>query len=617
MKDMMNKYGKRRTNGVLMKVLGAAFFILHASFFVSCSDFFDTDPKNIINEDDYIAKEDEMYKGMLGIMNRVQEAGDQAIWLTDTRCNYLEVTSNAPNALKDIYNYEPTQGNEYADPTCYYAIIIACNDYLHKMAEYHHSVGGMSECAETNFRALLSSALRIKVWAYYTLGRIYGKAYWFDDPLTEMKDLSDAAIFTKCDMEQLVEKCITLLDQGTTVDGMHIPADLTMQWYTWLDSENQVEANYYKWQYLTPPFLLLRAELVSWRCSYKTEEAAQADWLWIRDTLLKYIYDVHNGTERVTNLDPSNSTDYLGWAYQTNIPLQSDATGAYYNIFCSEEVGNKYQIVSGIMYDYNNHQRNRLVQYLCPAYPSPDAFYLQPSAYGLNNYAETDIRSLTQRMIVNNINGSPAVTKYYYCYNRNSRTYEYLRENLFEIEPTIITFRGHDFHFLLAEAENHLGNWRQARSLLNMGITNEFSDRDGAKDNLPEGWSPYYATWFGSNGGYGDVGIVGAVRGTVYDLPDPTAEGYAMSETERRQAYDWAIAREHTKEYVCEGKSYSYLCKMAERYSTAGRGDAATARTMVADIIAPKYTTSAAQQKVRSYIGTNGYFIQWDLKDGQ
>ena len=177
-----------------MRWMCAALFMLHASCFISCSDFFDTDPKNIINEDDYIAKEDEMYKGMLGIMNRVQEAGDQAIWLTDTRCNYLEVTSNAPNALKDIYNYEPTQGNEYADPTCYYAIIIACNDYLHKMAEYHHSVGGMSEGAETNFRALLSSALRIKVWAYYTLGRIYGKACWFDDPLTEMKDRQDRII---------------------------------------------------------------------------------------------------------------------------------------------------------------------------------------------------------------------------------------------------------------------------------------------------------------------------------------------------------------------------------------------------------------------------------------
>ena len=58
----------------------------------SCNDFFETDPKNIINEGDYIAEEDEMYKGFLGIFNRVQEAGDHAIFLTDTRAALLETT---------------------------------------------------------------------------------------------------------------------------------------------------------------------------------------------------------------------------------------------------------------------------------------------------------------------------------------------------------------------------------------------------------------------------------------------------------------------------------------------------------------------------------------------
>ena len=41
MKDMMNIYGKRRTNRVLMKVLCAAFFMLHSSCFISCSDWND------------------------------------------------------------------------------------------------------------------------------------------------------------------------------------------------------------------------------------------------------------------------------------------------------------------------------------------------------------------------------------------------------------------------------------------------------------------------------------------------------------------------------------------------------------------------------------------------
>src|SRR5574344_1817490 len=99
----------KRIDYILILIICCAFTLQ------SCSDFFDTNPKNIINDDEYITNEDEMYKGFLGIFTRMQEAGDQSIFLTDTRCNFLEVTSNAPIALQDIYNYNSTEGNEYAN----------------------------------------------------------------------------------------------------------------------------------------------------------------------------------------------------------------------------------------------------------------------------------------------------------------------------------------------------------------------------------------------------------------------------------------------------------------------------------------------------------------------
>ena len=207
-----------------------------------------------------------MYRGFLGIVTRMQNAGDHPIFLTDTRCNFLEIAPNAPIALQDIYNYEPTDGNEYADPTCFYEIITACNDYFDKMEEYHKKIGGsMSESAAADFPKLVSSALRIKVWAYYTLGRIYGKAYYFDDPLEEIKDLNDASVFTPLNsMYEVSEKCIELLDNGITLDGNHYAADLEMDWPAWIDPETQ-SSSYDYWNYLTPPWLLMRAELLSWR----------------------------------------------------------------------------------------------------------------------------------------------------------------------------------------------------------------------------------------------------------------------------------------------------------------------------------------------------------------
>jgi hypothetical protein len=55
---------------------------------------------------------------------------------------------------------------------------------------------------------------------------------------------------------------------------------------------------------------------------------------------------------------------------------------------------------------------------------------------------------------------------------------------------------------------------------------------------------------------------------------------------------------------------------MGDRYSHAGRGSESDARSAVAARIAPKYESGAMQQKVKSYIASNGYFILWDLKDG-
>ena len=621
----------------------------------SCSDYFDTDPNNIINSDDVNQKEDEVYTGMLGIINKVQEAGDHAIFLTDTRANILETTENAPDDLKSIYNYDSTDGNPYADPTCYYAIVIACNDYIHRMGEYHHShKGAISEETEAHFQPLLSCAVRIKAWAYLMLGRIYGHAYWFDDPLNEKKDLTDTSIFTHCDMKALSEKAIQLLTNGIDVDGIHIAPDLDMYWYEWLDPENKDQSAYIKWQYMTPPALVMKMEFMSWLCNYLSEDAAQPYWLEIRNTILDYIYSFHaypfgeeddtkypnfplpgyvlSGSDNGRNIDDwryaSINVYQLNWDYLAAGIRQQ--WFPYLDMFPTEGIGLKTQAISGIMYNYEQHQRNRIVQYFCPEYPGDDSYFLRPSAYGKSLYNDYDIRSYEQQIVMNNLGGRDCVSKYFYKrYHTNTQvavtgyqngTWGYIGDGseLFKIEPTIPTFRGHDLHFLLAEAETHLGNFDQARTILNEGVADRFPT-----NQLPDTWYKGYASWVGGGGfdlanpnyvsrGPGNRGIVGSAHGTPHPLPLPGET--TLTEMQLKEAYDWAIADEYQKEYLAEGKAYSYLCKMADRWSNAGRGDRAAACDSVIARIAPKYS-GATQGKVRSSITSDGYFIKWDLKD--
>lgn len=561
-----------------MKQLFWCFIFLTLLTLPACNDFFDTDPDNITNVDDYISKDDEMYKGFLGILTKMQQAGDQSIFLTDTRGDYLEVTGNAPVELQDIYNYAPTNGNSYANPLCYYAVIIACNDFIDKMKEYREKIGeSMDEKAVTNFNGLISSALRIKVWAYYTIGRIYGKVVWFDDPLEELVNLNDTKVFTHLnDMKSIVNKCVDLLDNGITIyNNEKIAADLKMDWVAWLDAENQNQAKYRYWNYLTPDWLLLRCELLSWR-------GEAGDWLWIRDNIINHIYTLNTKAA-------DTYIEYPGYMYACNIPL----TGNYYSIFFTEQMGYKYEFITGIMYDYENEQTNRLVEYFCPAYPGK--YYLRPSSHAIHKYVETDVRSLTQRLVMNVINGDTCFTKNYY--HRGT----YLRSKIFEIMPTIILQRGHDYHFLLAEAENHLGNWEQAECILNQGVTNSYT----YASYLPEGWSTQYSSWFGDNGGYGDVGIVGAVRGANHKLPKPTDKDYNLTEEQRMYLYDMALADEYQLEYTGEGKSYSYLIKMALRYPAKGA-------SIIADRVVPKYPLSR-QAEIRSKIEAGGFWVDWNL----
>lgn len=589
--------------------------------FTACEDFFETDPKNIINEEDYIAEEDEMYKGFLGIFNRMQEAGDHAIFLTDTRAALLETTDNAPTDLKAICNYDETYGNPYADPTCYYAIIVACNDYFAKMEEFHQTVGGMTEIAEENFPALISSAMRIKAWAYLMLGKIYGEAYWFDDPLTEKKDLNDASVFTHCNMKELADRAIALLENGMTIDGIHVPGNLEVKWYKWLDPEVQDETMYRQWQFLTPPAVILNAEFRSWRASYVDEDAAQTDWAWIRENILDFLYYYQQPLDEDIE-DPEGYRIAGGTGYNRNaifqlsLLMQSDNFGSYSNIFFTEETGSQYQLISTIMYDHARFQRNRLVQYFCPEYPDAESFYLQPSEYGVNLYNENDIRGATQKWMINTLGGKRCVSKYYYGYNFTTRSYQYLDEKpIFEIQPSIPTFRGHDLHYLLAEAELHLGHYDQAYVLLNAGVSDEFPDKVMPLGN-GSNWDERYLPFLANSGGYGNAGLAGAANATLHDLPRPgDAEWDSYTEDEIKKMYDWAIADEHMKEYIAEGKSYSYMCKIAERYANNAYrgGDPAEARDSVAARIAPKYAPMGRQSVVENRIKSNGYFIHWEL----
>lgn len=567
---MKNKYLKRNRNNTArnnkgsiafskITLFGLALFLILG--ITSCKDFFETDTDNTVNDEDYIGSSSEMYSGFLGIITEMQEVGDKAIYLTDTKGDFLTPTTNASQEIWDIYYYNDLQDNSFANPDGYYSVIIACNDYFDKMFDYRDEIGdAMDESTETNFEALISSALRIKCWAYLVLGEIYGEAIYFDSPLTSLDDLNDEGTYTKLNsLEEIANKCLDMLDNGT--EG--IEGNLDMNWGDWLDPEDPDNSDYYSWNLITPDYLAMRSEICL---------ILGIQYSWIRENILELL---------------SETFQEDSYKYRLNAGFSSN----YYRIFASGYYYSREDI-SSIIYDYSNNQTNNIITYFGKR--DPAEYLFRPSSYAMNKYGEDDNRAYGANFM--DQDGDTVATKYHYNYRWRKP---------YQSDASIKLFRGHDLHFMLAEAENHLGHWDPSASILTGGIAGRFTGLTvDTTDYATTGWDPRYQDFIsGNSASYPNIGIQGSVNATQTELPSPDDEDYSMTEEERIKAYDLALLDEMLLEYPVEGRSYGMMIRMAERYNDP---------SIIADRVCPKYSSSY-RSDIRSKIESGGYYVDYDL----
>lgn len=593
-----------------------------------CNDFFDLDPDDTIDNDDYISAQNEIYTGFYGIQNKLQQIADHAIYLTDTRANFIETTIQAPQELQEIYSYgaiSPT--NEYADPSGYYSLIISCNDYLHKMGGYKLKVGGALDIAEDDWKSLVSSAIRIKAWTYLRLAQIYGEAVWFSDPMTEMKDLEQFPHLHGT--SAIADHCLDLLDAGETeIEGLEgINGSLKMDWAAYLDPEN-TSSNFDKWAYIVPDWLLLRSEILLW-CS-------NPDYEWIRTNILSHLEALFNTT--------STSVPYL---------MHPSNRGPYQRSFYSEY--STSESVAFTMYNYSLKQVNRLSEHFSSDYPNN--YWLRPSSYGVSLFQETDNRL---KFDIAERNGDTIMAKYIYGV---SERYAY------QSDANIPMQRGHDYHFFLAEAENMLGHWDEAATIMNEGFKNRWNtlaaiDTAIARGELDKRYRVWRQPYDGPRGSsnYNNEGIInfhndfttgsgiamlafgapledgriqvytyGGLDGarTALDINTLNEKGqvivqYALDvldkgkipykidkngkvfltgEMARQKFFDLQLLDEMLREYVAEGRAYGMMIRMAQKYNDP---------SIIADRVCPKYPASL-QEQVRARILSGHYFVDWEL----
>lgn len=520
----------------------------------ACESFFNVETDNVLDHDDYISQESEMYAGYIGIMTKVQAIGDKAIYLTDTRGELLEPTKNAKSELYSLYNYETDlTGNSYADPAAYYDVIIACNDYLLRIYEYKEK--NKTSVNIDHYQALVSCTLRVKAWVYLTLGKVYGEAVWFDDPMREKKDLSQ---FPLKNLDEIVTSCKELLVNG--FDGVN--GRLSISWKEWLDPETETSESIYRyWDSMTPEYFALYAELCLWSGEYQKTV----------DLILSAMNARFAAT--VNDATPWMRNDKIGGVYGTIWNLLNPAP---------------QETVSAILYDYTQNQTNSLLKHFGSEYPNE--YLLAPSTVGRTRFSDTSF---------NPLGGAAADRREGVTFAKDAAGNYVIqkfrpiskpaRANAYQDDVHIYIYRAGELYCMLAEALNNLGRTAEASALINAGINGSFPNGGVSWAGFTDAWTTAWRVGE-KNRTYADKGVRG-----IFGLAN-------RKFTDDQQANDMQILDEMMLEFPCEGKIYPAMVRMAKRYNNYN---------IIADRVCPKYTNP---EDIRAKILAGGYFLHWNLK---
>lgn len=553
--------------------------IMGMTTLASCSDFFNPDTDDKLNGGDYISSNTEMYTGFIGIMTKLQAIGDKEILLTDTRADILEPTDNSTADLIALYNYDQDlQNNSYANPAGYYEVIIACNDYLAKMKEYRDD----PQVDDDVYKDLVASTARIKIWTYKTLGEIYGKAVWFDDPITKVSEISNSANFTEMDMPALTEKCLSVLDNG--IDGVELSRNI--DWIKWLDPDNVTNianSQYRKWNYMVPPFEGLYAELCLWRGAALDAQKSDATMYYKKaaDLLLRAL-----GTY-VNDQNYSGNSPY--W-------LPCATTPGHYATFWNNAQPYPAETVAALIYDYTNNQTNTLLKHFSTEYPNK--YLLRPSEEGMAEFYDNTFNpgGASGEARSNCLFGTSYNGNYISKFRPMGSS---VRANAYQDDVHIYIYRETQYHMMLAEALNHLQRFKAMNAVLNTGVkATEYKDDD------PE-WEGFTANWTSSaewgTRKYPSMGIRGALNLNARPIKTSITE---LGEDATLKFNDEAILDETMLEFACEGKTYASMNRMAMRY-----GDL----NIVADRVCKKYQTAGKSAEIREKILAGGNWVPFNI----
>jgi starch-binding outer membrane protein, SusD/RagB family len=506
----------------MKKLIYPIFTLFVAVSLSSCSDFFNPDTSEILLEKNYVGDYTELYSGYMGLAATVKDVADQAMFLEGLRGDFMEPTPNAPREIWDVYNHQDLSGNSFASPKGYYNVIMNANDYLAHVFAYRKK--DSTSVSQTDFKGMVGGAIRYKVWAYLQLAKIYGEAVYIDEPVTSYGEISKYPVLK---FDDLISKCINLIETG--VNGIDGKGDVN--WITVLfPGQSLGDANWH-WNKITPPDECLLAELYLYQNNFQK----------VKENCIAFI---------------KRGGEQENYSYQINL---SEYNGEWQKMFYTRTSMRKENAFL-LFYDYSLHQTNRIVKYFSNTYPN--SYYLRPTSVGMKRF-----KAQTVSGIPNDTYRGNGVT--FKDINGDTVIYKFLQGNLtadkiYTNDASICLYRAAEIHMFLVEALVGLGQFQQALTFLNKGISGA-----GVKivnNQLQAPFQEYPTTLYLPSGDKSNSGIRGRVN---LDAVGTFAlnSASALDTLVNMRRLDSLIVEEASLELAGEGKAYFVMNRMARRWS--------------------------------------------------
>lgn len=164
--------------------------LISLMFLPSCKDLLNPEQDLNLTQDQLFDDYYEYRAGAMGLYGLQQQLVEQLVVLGELRGDLLTVTPNADADLIEINSFQVSKTNKYADPTNFYKLISACNNFIRVLKTNHPEI--MDKNAPiTNYDKLYGEVLSMRAWAYFNAVRIYGKIPVIYESITSIEEIEE------------------------------------------------------------------------------------------------------------------------------------------------------------------------------------------------------------------------------------------------------------------------------------------------------------------------------------------------------------------------------------------------------------------------------------------